>query len=245
MKRGAYTHMQLEKCFQCTDNVTHTGRSYYRKQYIQHFFRNAVMILRRDNCGVAPLKKDGIMFTQNETKADILNQQFASVFSHEDTSALPDMGPSPYPDMPDITVNNPGIAKLLSGLNPHKACGPDQIPPRLLKEFADEIAPSLGLLFNASLHQHKVGLPTEWKKALVVPLFKKGERAKPAKYTPVSHTCICCKILENVVHHHIITHLGKLNILSEAQHGFRKDRSCESQLILTIQDLASGLEEGG
>jgi hypothetical protein len=31
------------------------------------------------------------------------------------------------------------------------------------------------------------------------------------------------------------------SILSDKQHGFRKKRSCESQLILTIQDLAAGL----
>jgi hypothetical protein len=31
------------------------------------------------------------------------------------------------------------------------------------------------------------------------------------------------------------------NILSDKQHGFRKKRLCESQLILTIQDLAAGL----
>ena len=99
------------------------------------------------------------------------------------------------------------------------------------------------MLFNALLHLRKV--PTEWKKALAAPLFKKRERAKPANYRPVSLTCICCKILEHVVHHHIITDLEELNILSEAQHSFCKDRSCESQLILTIQDLASGLEEGG
>ena len=65
----------------------------------------------------------------------------------------------------------------------------------------------------------------------------------PPPYRPVSLTCICCKILEHVVHHHIITHLEELNILSEAQHGFREDRSYESQLILTIQDIACGLEE--
>ena len=39
-------------------------------------------------------------------------------------------------------------------------------------------------------------------------------------------------------------HLDLHNILSDNQHGFRKKRSCESQLILTIQDLASGLEDG-
>ena len=39
-------------------------------------------------------------------------------------------------------------------------------------------------------------------------------------------------------------HLDAHNILSNQQHGFRKKRSCESQLILTTQDLASSLEEG-
>ena len=32
------------------------------------------------------------------------------------------------------------------------------------------------------------------------------------------------------------------NILSDSQHGFRRNRSCESQLILTINDLAKGLD---
>jgi hypothetical protein len=32
------------------------------------------------------------------------------------------------------------------------------------------------------------------------------------------------------------------NILTDYQHGFRKKRSCESQLITTIQDLASGID---
>ena len=36
-------------------------------------------------------------------------------------------------------------------LNSQKAGGPDYIPTRLLKEFALELAPSLTLLFQASL----------------------------------------------------------------------------------------------
>jgi hypothetical protein len=32
------------------------------------------------------------------------------------------------------------------------------------------------------------------------------------------------------------------NILTDYQHGFRKKRWCESQLITTIQDLASGID---
>ena len=38
-----------------------------------------------------------------------------------------------------------------------------------------------------------------------------------------------------------MTYLEKQNILADQQHGFRKRRSCETQLISTIHDLAAGL----
>ena len=40
-----------------------------------------------------------------------------------------------------------------------------------------------------------------------------------------------------------MSHLSELNILAENQHAFRRRRSCESQLILTINDLAKNLDE--
>ena len=39
-------------------------------------------------------------------------------------------------------------------------------------------------------------------------------------------------------------HLQSLNLLSDAQHGFRRKRSCESQLILVINELAESLNNG-
>jgi hypothetical protein len=44
------------------------------------------------------------------------------------------------------------------------------------------------------------------------------------------------------MHSNIIKHLEKKS--SEYQHGFRKERSCESQLVITLQDLANGLNSG-
>jgi hypothetical protein len=37
-------------------------------------------------------------------------------------------------------------------------------------------------------------------------------------------------------------HLEKYRILTDAQHGFRKKRSCEFQLVLTVQDLAKSMD---
>ena len=145
--------------------------------------------------------------------------------------------------MSDIKISNTGIAKLLWNLNPHKASGPDGVPAKLLKEIANEIAPAISILFQATLNQGTI--PATWKKAVVVPLFKKGSRSSPANYRPISLTAILCKVCEHVIHSTIINHLSDHKILSDAQHGFRKRRSCDSQLILTINDLAKGIEEKG
>ena len=45
--------------------------------------------------------------------------------------------------------------------------------------------------------------------------------------------------MEHVVCRHLLNHLDKYNILSALQHGFRALRSCETQLITTVQDLMS------
>ena len=39
-------------------------------------------------------------------------------------------------------------------------------------------------------------------------------------------------------------HLEHNNILHSKQHGFRKNHSCETQLPLTVEDLAKNLDEG-
>ena len=134
------------------------------------------------------------------------------------------------------------MLKLLKDINPYKATGPHAIPERLLKTLSDEVVDILCTIFQASLDQGTI--PHAWKRAFISPIFKKGDRHKPANYRPISLTSICCKILEHIVHSHVMSHLDTQQILNDAQHGFRKSRSCESQLIQTVQDLANSLNEG-
>ena len=80
---------------------------------------------RRDCAGIAILKSHGKEFTKPKKKADILNEQRVdSVFTLEDP-VPPQLHDSPYPDMPNIHIDNSGVIKLLSRLNPSKANGPD------------------------------------------------------------------------------------------------------------------------
>jgi len=195
-----------------------------------------------DGSGVAPLKRDGVNHVDPPTKAEILNDQFTSVFTKEDTeSPLPDLGESPYPDAPQIHVTENGVRKLLLGINPNKATGPDSISPRFLKEMAHPLAPALTLIFQASLDQGTI--PDDWKTANVTPIYKKGDKSQPSNYRPISLTSVACKLLEHVIHSSLMKFFEDHNILSQYQHGFRKHHSCESQLITTVNDLVTGLDK--
>jgi hypothetical protein len=80
-------------------------------------------------------------------------------------------------------------------------------------------------------------LPDDWKKANVVPVYKKGSKMKPSNYRPISLTCVACKIMEHIITSHIMSHADRHNIIYKFQHGFRKLLSCDTQLIEFVQDL--------
>ena len=71
----------------------------------------------------------------------------------------------------------------MKNLKVDKATGPDGIPAYIFKTAADELAPALALLFQLSMDQDKI--PQDWKQALVVPIFKKGDKPQPSNYRPV------------------------------------------------------------
>ena len=113
-------------------------------------------------------------------------------------------------------LNEPGILKL------HKAAGPDNIKPILLKQLAIEFFPIPTIIFNTLLETGVV--PSEWRNANVVPIYKKCSRYNASNYRPISLTCIRCEILEHVI-------ASAKTTLSPVQHGFRRNRSRETQLI--------------
>ena len=58
----------------------------------------------------------------------------------------------------------------------------------------------------------------------------------------MSLTCICCKTLEHIIVSNINKHLSLENILADCQHGFRSQRSCETQLVQFFYDMVSNLD---
>ena len=196
---------------------------------------------KKDSGGVAPLKKDGILHSLSKAKAEILSDQFSSVFTRDQLDPIPTIHGDPYPNIQELRVTEAGVTKLLQNLVTTKASGPDEIPNRILKELASEISPLLTALFNQSLNtgQH----PKDWKTANISPIYKKDDRHTASNYRPVSLTCVCSKLLEHIVVSLVLGHSDQYNIINPLQHGFRRKHSTVTQLLLTTADLAKYHDE--
>ena len=167
---------------------------------------------RQNTCGVSTLISNGKSFSEPRDKAEALNKQFSSVFTSDKLKDPPDLGASPYAPMPQIQVSENGVASLLRKLNPRKACGADNIPAIFLQTCASEIAPMLTFIMQQSLDSKTV--PSDWKTALVSPVFKKGDRSNPENYRPISLTSICWKLTEHIIASETMRHIDHQNILT-------------------------------
>ena len=130
---------------------------------------------------------------------------------------------------------------VITGLT--KASGPDGIPPRFLKEFAEELAPVLCRLFLLILIS--CTYPSSWKHALVQPVPKKGDCFNPSNYSPIPLTSAVAKVFKTLLNSHFIKHLESNNLLSDHQYGFRKARSTGDLLSYLTHAWSSSLRNFG
>ena len=97
------------------------------------------------------------------------------VINYELVSARPLFRLNPQPDPSTLYSYNPQqeVKDVLDHLNVTKACGPDLISPRLLKEGASVLSKPLAMVFNRSLLQGY--FPSNWKDANVTAIHKKED----------------------------------------------------------------------
>jgi hypothetical protein len=83
--------------------------------------------------------KNGKVVTTSFDKAHTLNCHFKSVYN-KDTAKLPSYIPTVNEQMADIIIKRDGIINLLRSIKSNKSPGPEEIPARVLKELAPQIA---------------------------------------------------------------------------------------------------------
>ena len=142
----------------------------------------------------------------------------------------------------DIEFTVEDVQEKSDSLKPDKCPGPDQIHPMVLKECSHELATPFFIVFRKSLDSGE--LPKDWKTARVTPIFKKGAKTKAGNYRPVSLTCVPCKVLESIIREHMLKYAEDMDIFEDSQHGFMQEKSCLTNLLTTLEDITSCLDEG-
>ncbi len=186
--------------------------------------------------GIGPLvSEDGHQIDDNKGIATTLNNFFSSVFTQRCSNPLPEATLSTPHSISDLIITESEVLKQLDELKTNKSPGPDRFYPTVIKQVKHEIAKPLAQIFNKSLQSGAV--PIDWKTADVTPIFKKGSREIPGNYRPISLTSIICKILESIIRDKVVDYLEKHALIKNTQHGFRKNRSCLTNLLEFYHNL--------
>ena len=134
------------------------------------------------------------------------------------------------------------FVEAIKELNPNSAPGFDGFPAILLKQCANELAVPLNMLWSKSFNDGEI--PTSLKFSLVSPLHKGESRLFCKHYRPVALTSHIIKIFEKVIRNHLVNFLECNDLFNPSQHGFRKGRSCLSELLCHMEEILHGLSEG-
>ena len=86
-------------------------------------------------------------------------------------------------------------------------------------------------------------VPSIWKTAITVPVFKKGNQTDVQNYRPISLTCVASKITERVIVQQMASYFMKCNLFSNSQHGFIVNRFTCTNLLESFNDWTLALQD--
>ena len=199
---------------------------------------------------VGPLQNTNRSLTDDPiTMANILKTQYESVFStpkpeKEVTSPTNffQEATNEGNQLSSITISEEEVIDAIDKIAPDAAAGPDGFHPQFLKRCKRELATPLCTLWSKSLETGTI--PEILKTGIITPIHKGGNKDLASQYRPVVLTSHLIKICERVIKSKLVEHLENHNLFNPGQHGFRRGRSCLSQLLAHYDDVLSSIQNG-
>ena len=182
-------------------NLANTCNSNPKKFFSYYKFN------KKNSDRIGPIQLGDSLLTSNVDMANALSNRFAEITGKEDGvfNEEPVLNPLNIRPLLTINITVAKINKILNHLKATKTRGPDNIYARILREGQDALLKPLCIIFNESFRSSAI--PTDWKRAHVTPIFKKGSKEDDGNYRPISLTSLVCKLLESIIKNEIQEHL--------------------------------------
>ena len=154
-------------------------------------------------------------------KTELFNIFFANQCTlSSNSSVLPDnLVKQTNKSIGSVDFSNDDISLVINDIDPSKAYGHDMLSIQMINLCGNSIYKPLSIIFNDCLKEGK--LPSDWKKAFVVPVHKKGYKQGLKNYRPISLLPICNKIFELLIYNELFTFFTNNKLISPNQSGFR------------------------
>ena len=171
-----------------------------------------------------------IIHSSDVEKANCLNSYFSSISSLDDSNAvLPPFYEKTDKVLADVVISENEIKDVFDISNVNKASGPDLISYKMLKAVSFEVSKPLAIIMNRSLSEGR--FPEVWKRSLVMPLYKKGDKTAPNNYRLISLLSNVGKSMERVMFKHMYNHLYSNDLIYKYLAGFLSGHSATYQLL--------------
>jgi hypothetical protein len=202
---------------------------------------NDILGKKKNTDGISSLMHGGNKYTEPIDIANCLNSFFTNL-------------PLPIPLCPTnfkepqsmnpcslylFPTSNAEVAELINSLKTNSAPGIDNITPKVIKRLKFKLVPILVCLMNAIFATGR--FPCIFKRAIVTPIFKSGNREDPSNYRPIAILPVYSKIVEKLIQRRITDFLNKHNILIPCQFGFRRKSGTENAAIDVVNYIQSQL----
>ena len=195
---------------------------------------------------MGPLKENGDLKHQPKDMANILQSQYSSVFSDPESadkdSTASNTKKNIHSNISNVQVTTKRMMDAMSEVNSNSSAPDGDIPAKVLKDCRKSLCKPLVILWQNSFD--KGIIPIQFKQQFITPIFKKGNKTDPANYRPVSLTSHVIKIFERVIRAQLVEFLETNKLISAKQHGFRKGRSCLTQLLSHMDQILENYLRG-
>lgn len=124
-----------------------------------------------------------------------------------------------------------------------KAMGIDSIPTKAWKYAGERLWNRLMELLNMIWHNGTI--PKDWRKNIIVPLYKRGDKEKTGNYRGISLLCIAYKIYAEMIRDRIENEVKEKGMVSESQASFRRGRATIDNIIVLNHLMQREKRQGG